>query len=372
MESSKNASSHDIFSVSDYSSLMKDLKQPRFRAKQLAHWLWVRGIQSYDEMNNMPLELREELKKKAPLQRASIEKRQLSKDGTRKYLLRFADGVSVEAVALPSTTKETGDAEGKTRLSVCISSQAGCALACSFCATGRGGLTRNLLPGEILEQLRIVSADFGQRANNVVVMGQGEPFLNYDAVMAALRVLNTPENKGGFGIGARHITLSSAGIIEGINALAKEPEQFTLAVSLHSAIQGTRDTIMPGLRGQSLSDLAQALIHYYEKTGRRPSLEYALIQGINTSPAEIKALISFAKKTKAHVNLIPLNTIEKKDSGKSLGSAADVRAGSALRTAAPADAVRIAGDLRGAGIEVSIRKERGSDIAAACGQLAQN
>ena len=334
--------------LSSYADLMQQLKQPTFRAQQLAQWLWVHSAQSYDDMSNLPVGLRQQLEEAAPLQRATAECVQHSKDGTRKYLIRFADGISVEAVGLPSLEA------GSKRLTVCLSTQAGCALACTFCATGRKGLVRNLFPGEIAEQVRIVEADFGQRVSNVVVMGQGEPFQNYDAALAGLRILNAAEDKGGFGIGARHITLSTAGIIKGIKRLAAEPEQFTLAVSLHSAIQETRDQMMPGLKSQTLPLLEAALVDYFEATGRRPSLEYALVHKVNTTPEEIVALIRFARKTKAHVNLIPLNPTA-----------------SQLKAADNVEAMHTAKVLRAEGIETTLRKRRGADIDAACGQLKQ-
>jgi len=334
--------------AASYQTLMKQLGQPAFRAKQLAQWLWVRGAQSYDDMSNLPAELRIQLADTAPLQRATVQQRQISKDGTRKYAIRFADGVSVEAVGLPSLKMED------QRLTVCLSTQAGCAMACAFCETGRGGLIRNLTAGEIAEQARIVGADFEQRVSNVVVMGQGEPFHNYDATLTGLRILNASEDKGGFGIGARHITLSTAGIIKGIKSLASEPEQFTLAVSLHSAIQSTRDKLMPGLKAQTLALLETALIDYSETSNRRPSLEYALIHKTNTAPEEIVALIQFARKTKAHVNLIPLNPTS-----------------SQFKTADNVEAMHTAKVLRAEGIETTLRKRRGADIDAACGQLKQ-
>ena len=347
-----------------YRDLMSKLGQPAYRAEQLAQWLWVRGAESYDDMSNLPAALRRQLAEVAPLPPVEIQEVQHSKDGTRKYLLRFADGVSVEAVGLPSTGS-TKDGDGAQRLTVCISSQAGCAMACSFCATGRGGFKRNLLAGEIAKQVQLVGADFGQRVSNarvstrvsnVVVMGQGEPFHNYDSVLAALRIINAPESKGGMNVGARHITLSTSGIIEGIKRFAEEPEQFTLAVSLHSAVQTTRDKIMPGLRAQPLKELNKALVEYFEKTGRRPSLEYTLIEGLNDSPFEAETLIAFAKETRAHVNLIPLNTTE---------------ANSKLQASHQTEALDFARALLAERVSVTIRKRRGADIDAACGQLSQ-
>ena len=340
--------------IPSYSSLMKQLGQPSFRAKQLAQWLWVHKVASYNEMTNLSADLRAQLKKHTPLQRATVEKVQQSKDGTRKYLLHFADGVCVEVVGLPSLDQKS------QRLTVCISAQAGCALKCSFCATGQSGLIRNLLPGEIAEQVRIVGDDFDCRVSNVVVMGQGEPFQNYDATLAGLRILNAAEADGGFEIGARHITVSTAGIIKGIERLSTEPEQFTLAVSLHSAVQATRDTLMPGLQGQTLEQLEAALIDYYAKTNRRPSLEYALIDKVNTTGPENIALIKFAKKTRAHVNLIPLNAID--NAVKSLSS-------KKLKPAGQLEALHLANTLRPEGIPVTVRARRGADIDAACGML---
>ena len=353
-----------------YRNLMNKLRQPGFRAEQLAQWLWVHGVESYDDMANLPAVLRKQLDEVAPLQRVELQCVQQSEDGTRKYLLRFADGVSVEAVGLPSidtnksrakslsadTDEGESESSATTRLTVCVSSQAGCAMACSFCATGRGGFVRNLSPGEIAEQVRVVRADFEQRVSNIVVMGQGEPFHNYDAVLAALRIVNAPESKGGMGIGARHITLSTAGIIDGIKRLADEPEQFTLAVSLHSAVQTTRDKMMPGICDQPLKKLSAALVEYFEKTGRRPSLEYTLVEGLNDSPFEAETLVAFAKKIRAHVNLIPLNSVQ---------------ANSKLQASHHTEALDFARVLLAEGVDVTLRKRRGADIDAACGQLSQ-
>ncbi|MCL2679892.1 MAG: 23S rRNA (adenine(2503)-C(2))-methyltransferase RlmN [Coriobacteriia bacterium] len=346
--------------IPSYADLMDKLRQPSYRAQQLAQWLWVRAAARYDDMTNLPADVRTQLAQMAVFQRAVIADVQHSRDGTRKYLLRFADGICAETVALPQRGYETSD--GSARLTVCVSAQAGCTLACSFCATGRSGFSRNLLPGEIAEQVRVVAADYGHRVSNVVVMGQGEPFLNYDATLAGLRIINAANAAGGLGIGARHITLSTAGIISGIKRLAAEPQQFTLAVSLHSAVQATRDRLMPGLQGQPLAELNAALQAYYQQTKRRPSLEYALIAGVNDSTAEIAALAQFARSCSsggAHVNLIPLNASATDDALLD------------LQPTNAATAARIAETLRSSKVEVSIRASRGSDIAAACGQLAQ-
>jgi len=293
-------------------------------------------------MTDLPAGLRDTLAARLALPVPEILKRQESTDGTRKYLVGLAGGATVEVVGLPS-----GD-----RLTVCFSTQAGCAMGCTFCATGVGGLSRDLGPGEMVDQVSLVAHDFGRRATNAVAMGQGEPFANYDATLGGLRFMNA---ESGLGIGARHLTVSTCGLVTGISRLAQEPEQFTLAVSLHSAIQETRDRLMPGVRALSLPVLREALIDYADKTRRRPSLEYALIGGVNDGPAELRALVAFSRGMLIHVNLIAINPVAESGFDR-----------------APAE--RLAAfehSLRDAGVEVSMRAERGSDIDAACGQLRQ-
>jgi len=323
-------------------TLIAGLGEPEYRARQLTSWLYGRLAPSFDVMTDLPAWLRTRLAAEWTLTLPMATDIQRSADGTRKYLWRLADGVLVESVGIPSGS----------RLTVCFSTQAGCAMGCSFCATGRGGFVRDLLPGEIVWQVALVGADFGQRVTNAVAMGQGEPFNNYEATLGALRLMNAPE---GLGIGARHLTVSTCGVVPGIARFAREPEQFTLAVSLHSAVQETRDRIMPGARRWPLPQLRQALIDYGDLTARRPTLEFAVIAGDNDSPREISALIAFARGWMCHVNLIPVNPVE----------------GSGAKRPDPARVAEIAGVLQAAGIETSIRAERGTDIEAACGQLTQ-
>ena len=323
-------------------ALLSDMGQPRFRALQVERWLYARGARSFSEMTDLPAGLRDSLAGRLSLPFPQVMRRQDSADGTRKYLLELGDGVTVEAVGLPA-----GD-----RLTVCFSTQAGCAMGCAFCATGAAGLTRDLGPGEMVDQVRLIADDFGHRVTNAVAMGQGEPFANYDATLGALRFLNAAED---LGIGARHITVSTCGVIAGIDRFATEPEQFTLAVSLHSAVQATRDLLMPGVRGVPLRKLRTALIAYANATGRRPSLEYALIDGVNDTEAELAALVTFSRGLLVHVNLIPVNPIAESGFGRS--PAARVTA--------------FTNGLAAAGVEVSLRAERGADIDAACGQLRQ-
>ena len=324
------------------SAVLAGLGQPAFRRAQMVAWLYARLAQSFDAMTDLPAGLRAELASRYTLQHPTPAEVQHSADGTRKYLWQLADGVLVESVGIPA-----GD-----RLTVCFSTQAGCAMGCSFCATGRGGFVRDLLPGEMAWQVALVAADFGMRASNAVAMGQGEPFNNYAATLGGLRLMNAKE---GLGIGARHLTVSTCGVIPGIEALAREPEQFTLAVSLHSAVQATRDRIMPGVRRWPLGLLQSTLIDYTQRTGRRPTLEFALIAGENDTPAEVSALLAFARGWMCHVNLIPVNPVAGTDAGR------------------PADSrvAEVAAVLTAAGVETSVRIECGTDIEAACGQLTQ-
>ncbi|MDO5043733.1 MAG: 23S rRNA (adenine(2503)-C(2))-methyltransferase RlmN [Coriobacteriia bacterium] len=341
-----NPQKTDIKSLSleELTSMMKNFNQPQFRVKQVVQWLYGKGARSFDEMSNLSLALRNTLKENFSLSFPELVQKQISKDGTRKYLLKLEDDVTVETVGMPN--------ENNTKLSVCISTQAGCRVRCAFCATGQNGFTRNLSIGEIVDQVRVAGEDFGIRPSSVVVMGQGEGFLNYDNMMSALRFINSED---GLGIGARHITISTAGMIVGIDKLAQEPEQFTLAISLHSAIQETRDQLMPGVAGFNLTRLKASIDNYIAQTSRRPSYEYALIKGLNDSDKHLDALVSYTEGTLAHVNLIELNEIDESD----------------FKPASHARALEFKRRLERAGVECTIRNSRGSDIDAACGQLKQ-
>lgn len=324
-------------------SLLEELGQPKFRAKQIEEWVWEKNASSFDQMTNLPKSLREQLAARCSLGGVKEVTRQVSSDGSRKYLLRFPDEVAVECVGMPN----------RDRLAVCASSQAGCAMGCAFCATGAAGLTRSLTAGEIYEQVMHVRDDFDSRVTSVVLMGQGEPLVNYDATLAALRRLNSPE---GAGIGARHLTVSTCGIIPMIKRFANEPEQFTLAVSLHSAVQRTRDFLMPGVRKYSLLHLYEIMGEYVDKTGRRPTYEYALIKGVNDSEEELASLCDFCRDNLAHVNLIKLNEVR----------------GSKFRPTSETRVQEFVRRLNAVGVETTIRNSRGADIDAACGQLKQN
>lgn len=323
-------------------STIEDLGWPKFRCKQVEDWIWKHNVSSFDEMQNVPADLRKQLSEMFILGGTTKVVSQTSSDGSRKYLLSYPDGTTAECVGMPSGNK----------LSVCVSSQAGCRMGCVFCATGQGGFTRNLTAEEILDQAVYISKDFEMRVSNIVMMGQGEPFANYDETLKALRLFNSPD---ALGIGARHLTVSTCGIVPMIRRFAKEPEQFTLAVSLHSAVQSTRNALMPGVKKYSLGMLHDVMGEYVEATGRRPTYEYALIGGVNDSINELDALCDFTRSTLAHVNLIQLNE----------------HAGSKLKPSTPEKAQYFVKTLARVGVEATIRNSRGSDIDAACGQLSQ-
>lgn len=342
MSTTNNSQDLSSLTHDDLARLISELKQPAFRVKQIEDWLWKKNVSSLDEMTNLPQSLRDQLAEKLTMFKPIERARQISEDGSRKYLLEFADGVCAECVGMPS----------KHRLAVCISTQAGCAMRCSFCATGKQGLTRSLTAHEIYSQVLHVRDDFKMRVTSVVCMGQGEPLMNYDQTLQALRLINSPD---GAGIGARHITVSTCGVIPHIIRFSKEPEQFTLAVSLHSAVQSTRNLLMPGVKKYSLVHLYNAMGEYTHRTGRRPSYEYALIGGVNDTDAELQALSDFLEGNLAHVNLIQLNEV----------------AGSPFHPSTPARAQDFVRRLASVGVEATIRNSRGNDIDAACGQLKE-
>lgn len=334
------------YSLNQIRDICQTLGQPRFRAEQLIQWLYVKGAQSYDEMTNLPRALRATLAEECPLRPLEIVDKQVSSDGTRKYVIGLTDGCYVETVGIPAC-----DSGGSLkRLTVCFSTQVGCAMQCAFCATGHEGFTRNLSSGEIISQVLVVQNDFDMRVSNLVSMGQGEPFQNYDALLEALRFIN---NKKGLGIGARHITLSTCGLIKSINKLAEEPEQFTLAVSLHAARQEVRDHLMPRCAHNPLPELKQALQHYVEKTGRRVSFEYLLIRDVNDTEKDLEALLAFTDSLLCHINLIPLNDIED----------------SPFKPSLPAVQNHWLKSLQAHHHEATIRNSKGADIDGACGQL---
>ena len=311
--------------------------EPRYRAKQVARRLWVQPAPNFASMTELPTELRDALDARFAMPRLSIATRQKSQDGTEKFLFQLADGQGVETVAIPE-----GD-----RLTLCISSQAGCALACAFCATGAMGFQRNLEVHEIagqVREMRMLAPAID--VTNIVFMGMGEPLMNWKAVSPALTILNSPD---GLGIGARHITVSTVGILPGIVALGERPEQFRLALSIHAPTEAQRQALMPVNTKYPLADVIEAAKAF----DRRVTFEYVMLGGVNDGLEEALNLARLARECRAFVNLIPLHP------GGAMGF-----------TPTPAkEIVRFSRQLRHEGVEVAIRKSRGKDIAAACGQL---
>lgn len=342
MERSNRMRDIRSLTADEIAELVQELGQPAFRAKQICEWVFTKHVSSFEEMTNIPKKLREQLSEHFSFRLPEELVKQVSRDGSRKYLLEFSDGTSVETVGMPS----------KNKLAVCVSTQAGCAMGCAFCATGFNGLTRSLSAQEIVDQVRHVAMDFDERVTSVVFMGQGEPFANFDATVEALRMLNDPDS---YAIGARHLTVSTCGIIPGIKRFSELPEQFTLAISLHSAVQSTRNKLMPGVKKYTLPRLHEAIQAYVEKTGRRPTYEFAMIDGINDTNHEMEALIDFCRGTLCHVNLIQLNDTP----------------GSLLKPSPMKKVETLQKRLQMHGVEATIRNSRGNDIDAACGQLKQ-
>jgi 23S rRNA (adenine2503-C2)-methyltransferase len=310
---------------------------PRYRAGQLLRRLWVSPVESWADATELPAALRAELDLAQPLPRLHPDVIQQSADGTRKYLWRLSDGEAIESVLIPSGSRRT----------LCISSQAGCALRCSFCATGRMGYRRNLTPFEIAGQVREIALRTPEdMPTNVVFMGMGEPLLNWSAVDTALSILNAPE---GFGIGARHITVSTVGILPGMAGLARRPEQFRLAISLHATTTEQRLGIMPIEKKYDL----EAVLRAAGAFRKRVTFEYVMIGGVNDADADADRLAKLARRLGALVNILPLHP----------GGAPD------LTPTTAAGIRRFADRLRNQGIEATVRRSRGLDIKAACGQL---
>ena len=326
--------------LNELENLMQELKATKFRAKQIHNWIYFKSVSSIDEMTNLSKEFREELKKIAKVTESKIKKKQVSKDGTIKYLVEYPDGECVETVLMRF--------DNRANLTACVSSQVGCAVNCSFCATGKGGFKRNLTYKEIIEQVLVIQRDTGLKVTNIVFMGQGEPLLNLENVLKALEIFNED-----FQIGARRITISTSGIIPGIEKLAELNLQSTLAISLHAPSHELRKEIMPIENRYSINDLKIALKNYIEKTGRRITIEYILIHGFNDTPQVAKQLAYFLKDLKCNINLIPYNSVIENDFKKTSNN----------------DIMKFKYLLEHSGKKVTVRLERGADIDAACGQL---
>ena len=321
-------------------AFLKDLGEPKFRAKQIFTWL-NRGAVSFDEMTNVPKSLRDKLAERSFINSLTMLRKQVSgTDGTAKYLWELRDGNAVETVVMRYEHGAT----------VCISSQVGCRMGCAFCASTIGGLVRNLTAAEMLDEVLYSELDYGEKISNIVLMGIGEPLDNYDQVMRFLRLVNHPD---GLNIGMRHISLSTCGLTERIADLAKEDLQITLALSLHAPDDETRSRLMPANRGRGVDAVVKACEDYFAATGRRITFEYAMIDGVNDSSAQAERLAKLAKKVHAHINLIPLNHVEEREFAPSK----------------PETMKAFCKILDERGTNYTIRRSLGGDVDASCGQL---
>ena len=319
---------------------LKALGEKPFRAEQIFHWLYVEKVKSFDEMTNLSIELREKLKQNYTMCNFNIIKKLESADGTKKYLFDVLDENAIETVLMEYH-------HGKT---ICVSSQIGCKMGCKFCASTGIPFVRSLTAGEIVEQLIAVEQDTGDRISNIVFMGIGEPFDNYDNVIKAIHIINHPK---GLNIGARHISVSTSGLVPRIYDLAKENIPCTLSISLHATNNEKRSSMMPVNNAYKIEELIQACKDYIKVTNRRISFEYALAKDNNDNLEDAKELVKLLKGMLCHVNLIPINKIENGKYTKSTNE----------------NIIKFRDYLNDHGIVATIRRELGSDIDAACGQL---
>ncbi|MBQ9179185.1 MAG: 23S rRNA (adenine(2503)-C(2))-methyltransferase RlmN [Firmicutes bacterium] len=318
----------------------EELGEKAFRGRQIFKWVQG-GADSFDEMTNLPGKLRERLKECACIGRPQVLKRQDSKDGTVKFLFGFEDGNAIESVFM----------KYKYGNSICVSSQAGCRMGCTFCASGKLGLARNLTAGEIISQILLAEKETGEKVNHIVVMGTGEPFDNYEELSRFLSMVN---DKDGLGIGMRNITISTSGLIPVIGRFAEDFPQVNLAISLHAPTDEVRSSMMPVNNKYPIGELIEACKKYTKKTHRRVTFEYAVVDGVNDKDSDVEKLVELLGGMLGHVNLIPLNEID--DNG-------GLKAGSRKR------AEEMAEFLESKGVPATVRRSLGRDIDAACGQL---
>ena len=330
--------------ITELEDLLKELGEPKFRAKQIFDWLHAKQVDSFEEMTNLSKGLREKLSETASINGVEIVRKLVSQiDGTRKYLFALSDGAIIESVLMKYEHGNT----------VCISTQVGCRMGCKFCASTLDGVERGLTAGEMLSQIYAIQKDCGERVHGTVLMGSGEPLDNYDNVVKFLRLINDPKGQN---MGQRHITLSTCGLVEKMYDLAEEDLQITLAVSLHAPNDGIRTQTMPIAKVYSMEKLLQACRDYADKTKRRITFEYALIHGVNDGDEHAWELVKKLRDMLCHVNLIPVNDVKERNYVKST-----------------ADRVkRFAGILNENGVETTVRRKLGSDIDAACGQLRRS
>lgn len=325
-------------------ALMEEMGEKPFRAGQLFGWMHQKGAASFDEMTNLPSSLRERLKSETTLNTLKILDRRISSiDGTRKYLFSLEDGNVIESVLM----------RYRFGNSVCISSQAGCRMGCRFCASTIDGLSRSLLPSEMLDQIYRIAADIGERISHVVVMGSGEPLDNYDNLLRFIRLLSLPEGQN---MSQRNITVSTCGLVGKMRELADEKLQITLALSLHASNQEKREELMPIARKYRLDEVIEACRYYFEKTGRRMTFEYSLVAGVNDTAKDAQELSGLVRDLRGHVNLIPVNPVKERP----------------FRQPGADAVLRFKNKLEKNGINVTIRREMGRDVQGACGQLRRS
>ena len=328
------------YTLEELKQEMQEIQEKPFRAEQIFKWIYEEKVKNFDEMTNLSLQLREKLKENYTMCNYEILRKQEAKDGTKKYLFDVGDGNAIETVLM---SYHHG-------YSICVSSQIGCKMGCKFCASTGINFIRSLSTGEIVEQIIAVEQDENIRISNVVFMGIGEPLDNYDNVVKAVRIINHPK---GLNIGARHISISTSGLVPNIYRLAEENIQCTLSISLHATNNQKRSEMMPVNNAYPIEELLQACKDYIAKTNRRISFEYALAKDNNDNLDDVCELVKLLKGMLCHVNLIPINKIENGKYSKSSNE----------------NIIRFRDYLNDHGIVATIRRELGSDIDAACGQL---
>ena len=329
------------YSFEEFQEEMLAIGEKGFRSRQIYSWIHEKLVDDFEEMTNLPKALRQKLEAAYEIRRVEMEKRQISKiDGTNKFLFCLKDGNMVESVLM----------KYKHGNSVCISSQVGCRMGCRFCASTLDGLERNLTPSEMLRQVYQIQKITGERVSNIVIMGTGEPLDNYDNF---LKFIHMVSDEHGLNISQRNITASTCGIVPNIRKLAEEKLQITLALSLHGSNQEKRRSLMPVANKYELHEVLEACDYYFEKTGRRITFEYSLVHGVNDTPEDAKELMGILKDRNCHLNLIPVNPIKERNYEKPDKKSAE----------------NFKNKLEKNGINVTIRREMGSDIDGACGQL---
>lgn len=328
--------------LKELEAFVQSLGHKAFHAKQIYHWIWKRGVTDVAAMTNLSLDLRQALGEAATVSLPEVVKHDVSEDGTQKFVLRLADGRQIESVFIPDTPKQT----------FCVSTQVGCAMGCAFCLTGKMGLVRNLTAAEIGAQVRLLATRLGllDTAFNIVLMGMGEPLHNYDATMKALRMLN---DRAGLDMHPKRVTLSTVGLVPMMDKLAGEALMPNLAVSLHAATEEQRAAIVPSNRKYSMQEVIDACKRFPLAKRRRIMFEYVMLAGVNDSPEDARRLVKVLSGVKAKVNLLPLNAAP----GIPFERPSDERINAFARI------------LVDRGLMVSVRKSRGRDIRAACGQL---